>query len=125
MAPDARVHDLIAAAGGATRDADLARVDLAAALRDGQSVYVPHAGEAIPVLLGGKVALNAASEQDLRHSLGLSLDISRRIVAYRTAHDPFTAVSQLLLVPISRATYDKIKNQSTQNIPIYFDLDVA
>lgn len=113
LSPDARVHDLITAAGGSTRDADLTRVSLAAPLNDGQSVYVPHTGETVPLLIGGKVALNVASEQDLRHALGISLDIARRIVAYRTAHGQFTAVSQLLLVPISRSTYDKIKDLVT------------
>src|SRR5262249_38836436 len=81
--PDARVHDLIAAAGGATSDADLARVALAAGLNDGQTVYVPRLGEAAPLLLGGKLNLNTASERDLHNALGIGLDIARRIVAYR------------------------------------------
>jgi competence protein ComEA len=110
LAPDARVHDLIAASGGATSDADLSRVALAAGLSDGQTVYVPHIGETVPLLLGGKLNLNSADEQQLHAAVGVSLDIARRIVAYRAAHGQFTAVSQLLLVPISRATYDKIKD---------------
>src|SRR5262249_29774891 len=58
----ARVHDLIASAGGATSDADLTTVALAAPLNDGQTVYVPHAGETPPLLLGGKINLNTADE---------------------------------------------------------------
>ncbi len=110
LAPDARVHDLIAAGGGATGDADLSRVALAASLSDGQTIYVPHIGETVPVLLGGKLDLNTADEQTLHSALGISLDLARRIVAYRAAHGQFTAVSQLLLVPISRTTYDHIKD---------------
>lgn len=110
LAPDARVHDLIAAGGGATSDADLTRVALAAALSDGQTVYVPHIGETVPLLLGGKLNLNSADDLQLHAALGISLDIARRIVAYRAAHGQFTAVSQLLLVPVSRATYDNIKD---------------
>jgi competence protein ComEA len=113
LAPDARVHDLLAAAGGTTDDADLARVALAAGLRDGQTIYVPHAGESVPLLLGGKLNLNTADEHDLHNGVGVSLDIARRIVAYRAVHGQFTAVSQLLLVPISRTTYDKIKDLVT------------
>jgi competence protein ComEA len=109
----ARVQDLVAAAGGALSDADLTRVDLAARVADGQEVYVPRMGETVPLMLGGKVDINVASAEDLHHALGISLTISRRIVAYRVAHGSFTAVSQLLLVPISRAEYDKIKDLVT------------
>jgi site-specific DNA recombinase len=52
--------------------------------------------------------INVASAEDLHNALGISLSIARRIVAYRAAHGSFTAISQLLLVPISRAEYDKI-----------------
>lgn len=108
LAEGARVQALVAAAGGALADADLTRVDLAAHVADGQEVYVPQVGETVPLTLGGKIDINIASSDDLHHALGLQLAIANRIVAYRVAHGPFTAVSQLLLVPISRATYDKI-----------------
>lgn len=113
LASGARVQDLVAAAGGALPDADLTRVDLAARLADGQEVYVPSVGETVPLMLGGKLDINVASADDLHHALGVSLTIARRIVAYRAAHGSFTAVSQLLLVPISRAEYDKIKDLVT------------
>ncbi len=105
----ARVSDLVRAAGGLLPDADAARVDLAARVADGQEIYVPRVGEVVPPDLSGLVNLNAASAQDLHDALGISLDVARRIVAYRATHGTFTAVSQLLLVPISRATYDRIK----------------
>lgn len=113
LASGARVEDLVAAAGGAETDADLARVDLAARVADGQEVYVPRLGETVPLMLGGKLDINVASADDLHHALGISLPIARRIVTYRAAHGSFTAVSQLLLVPISRDEYDKIKDLVT------------
>jgi competence protein ComEA len=113
LPPDARVHDAIAAAGGATREANLTSVSLAAQMRDGQSIYVPHTGETIPLLLGGKLNLNSTSAQDLRNALGIRLTIAKRIVAYRAAHGPFSAVNQLLLVPISRSEYDRMKDLVT------------
>lgn len=113
LAQGARVHDLIEAAGGATESADLTRVNLASPVSDGQSVYVPAVGEQIPLEMGGKININTASADDLHHALGLSLTEARKIVAYRKGHGNFTAVSQLLLVPISRATYDKIKDLVT------------
>ena len=109
----AREHDLIDAAGGLLADADLTRIDLAASLADGQEVYFPLVGEQVPLTLGGKLDINVASPDDLHNALGLALDIANRIVAYRAAHGPFTAISQLLLVPITRTTYDKIKDLIT------------
>lgn len=105
----ARVHDLVTAAGGATAYADLARVSLAGALADGGTIYVPRVGESVPPTLGGKLNINTASEQDFRYALGISAEIAQRIVAYRTEHGPFTAISQLLLVPVSQTTYDRIR----------------
>jgi competence protein ComEA len=91
------------------RPADLTRVSLAGALANGGMVYVPRVGESIPATLGGKLNINTASERDFRYALGISSEIAQRIVAYRTEHGPFTAVSQLLLVPISQTTYGRIR----------------
>ncbi len=109
----ARVRELVEAAGGLLDNADITQVDLAALLADGQAVYIPRLGEQIPLRLGGKLNLNAASETDLHNALGITASIARKIVAYRAAHGTFTSVSQLLLVPVSKATYDRIKNQAT------------
>ena len=107
------VRDLVAAAGGALADADLSRIDLAARLADGQAVYVPRVGEQMPIELGGRIDINTSSAADLHDALGLSLAVAQRIVAYRVAHGWFTAVSQLLLVPLSRTEYDRIKDLVT------------
>ncbi|HEX8729036.1 MAG TPA: helix-hairpin-helix domain-containing protein [Ktedonobacterales bacterium] len=109
LATGARVQALVAAAGGALDDADLTRVDLAALVADGQEIYVPQMGETIPLTLGGKIDINVASASDLHHALGIQLAIANRIVAYRAAHGAFTAISQLLLVPISLSEFNKIK----------------
>jgi competence protein ComEA len=109
----ARIHDLIEFAGGALSDADLSTVNLAAVLTDGMSVYVPHSGETVPIERGGKIDLNAATAQQLHDALGISLTTARHIVAYRASIGGFTAVSQLLLVPISRTIYDRIKDLVT------------
>ena len=109
----ARVRELVEAAGGLLDNADSTRVDLAGLLADGQSVYVPRLGEQIPLELGGKLNLNVANETDLHNALGVTTSVARKVVAYRAAHGPFTAVSQLLLVPVSQATYDRIKDLIT------------
>lgn len=109
----ARVRELVVAAGGLLDTADITRVDLAGLLADGQAVYIPRLGEQVPLQLGGKLNLNAASETDLHNALGVTTSIARKIVAYRAAHGPFTSVSQLLLVPVSKATYDRVKDLVT------------
>jgi competence protein ComEA len=43
-----RVHDGINAAGGASPEADFDRLNLASPLEDGQKIYVPRRGEAVP-----------------------------------------------------------------------------
>lgn len=64
----------------------------------------------LPTEIDGRIALNQASAENLHNALGVSLTICKRVVAYRTAHGNFTAVSQLLLVPVSQTTFDRIKN---------------
>lgn len=104
------VRDLIAAAGGAHSTADINRIDPGALLADGQSIYVPALDELLPPQRGGKLDLNTANPDQLHRALAISVTVGRQIIAYRTQHGNFTAVSQLLLVPVTRVTYDRIKD---------------
>lgn len=110
-----RVIDLLSAAGGALTGADLARVNLAAPLFDGEEIYVPLIGEPFPqnTADGVRINLNTASATSLKTFLGISSKTATAIVAYRQTHGPYTSVDQLLLVPISRTIYDRIKNLVT------------
>ncbi len=60
----ARVHDAIKAAGGASHDADLETINLAARLEDGQQVYVAAKGQVPPPVVstvsGGKSESSSA-----------------------------------------------------------------
>ena len=111
-----RVDKLLQAAGGAEPDADLVRVNLAAYVLDGEEVYVPKVGETFPTGLDnggpGKVNINTASAEDMHTLLDISLTTGNKIVAYRQAHGPYTAITQLLNV-MSQTTYDKIKDRVT------------
>jgi competence protein ComEA len=111
----ARIGDLLAAAGGARTGADLVRVDLAALVFDGEEVYVPLVGEPFPDNVGSGILvnINIASAETMHLQLGITLKIATQIVTYRQAHGLFTAVDQLLLVPISRTIYDRIKDLVT------------
>lgn len=104
------VRDLIAAAGGAHSSADITRIDANALLADGQAVYVPALDEVLPPQRDGKLDLNIANPDQLHRALSITVTVGRQIVAYRTQHGNFTAVSQLLLVPVTRVTYDRIKD---------------
>lgn len=93
-----RVADAVAAAGGATEGADLATVNLARVLVDGEQVVVsrpgdqPGAGDQ-----GGSTLLdlNAADAAALDGLPGVGPVIAQRIVDWRTSNGPFTVVDEL------------------------------
>ncbi len=105
---DARVIDLIDAAGGLAPGADPNRLALAAKVADGERVYVPIVGEPLPAAVGsggatgtgdaGPVDLNTANESDLDALPGIGPATAAAIVAHRDRHGPFTSVDQLLEV---------------------------
>ena len=113
----ARATDAVAAVGGATADADLDAVNLAAALRDGDRLYVPHVGQPVPSVVAasggvpsgaspsppsggaaptGPVDLNRATVDDLDALPGVGPATAAAIVAYRDTHGPFSSVDDLL-----------------------------
>lgn len=113
-----RVVDAVAAAGGLLPTADAGSVNLARPLADGEQLRVLAVGEAPPVAAppaaaggggggppgavaaaGAPVNLNAASEIDLDALPRIGPAMASRIVEYRTANGPFTAVDDLLQVP--------------------------
>ncbi len=113
LAASDRTQQLLDAAGGPATNADLARVNLAARLFDGEEVYVPRVGEDFPAgsVNGITVNINSADAATMQTQLGITAKEAAAIVAYRTQHGPFIAVAQLLLVPISQTVYNRIKDQ--------------
>lgn len=126
---NARVYQLVQAAGGALPGANLVALNLAARLTDGQEVYVLSVGETPPanytdgssgsagtpsptLAPGQLVNINTASETEMRQTLHVSATTAQKIIAYRTQHGLYTSVDQLLQV-ISKSIYDRIKNMVT------------
>lgn len=102
----ARVADAVAAAGGASPDADLRRLNLAAKVVDGQQVAVTKVGEPPPQVAspsgsapapssGTPLDLNAATETQLEALPGIGPSLPRAIVAERERSGGFRTVDDL------------------------------
>ncbi len=116
--PDgARVADAVARAGGPTRRADLAAVNLAAPLADGQQVVVPRRGPPgtpSSAAAPAKVSLAVATVDDLDELPGIGPVTAQKIVDWRTAHGPFQSVDELDDVPgIGPARIEQLRDLVT------------
>jgi competence protein ComEA len=103
LEPGARVADALAAAGGATRRANVDAVNLAAPLADGLQVVVPLRGAAgaspgSPSATA-PVDLNSASVEQLDALPGIGPSTAQKIVDYRQAHGAFHSLEELDAVP--------------------------
>lgn len=98
---EARVKDLVLAAGGLSADADMQRINLAARLSDGEHVDVPQVGaEGAAEPAGasaapGLIDINSASAGELDALPGIGPAIAERIVAHREANGPFESIEGL------------------------------
>ena len=99
----ARVADAIERAGGPTRRADLASVNLAAPVVDGQQVVVPRRGPPGSATEGGsasgaKVSLSSATVDQLDELPGVGPVTAQKIVDWRATH-PLRSVDDLDALP--------------------------
>ena len=117
LAVGSRGDDAVRSAGGATSQADLKRVNLAAVLVDGQQLWIPRIGErlvpnTLPITLPNAapsnavpsngvpalVDINQATVADLDRLPGIGPSTARAIVDHRTRNGPFASVDDLLAV---------------------------
>ena len=96
---EARVADAIVAAGGASADAQLGALNLAAPLGDGARLVVPTADADAASETDGVVRINSASASDLEQLPGVGPVLAAHISAYRDENGPFKVVEDLLAVP--------------------------
>jgi competence protein ComEA len=110
LAQGSRIADAITRAGGAVRKADLAQVNLAAPLADGEQIVVPKRGA--PGSVGGAgtpgtgpgattapVQLSTATLEQLDTLPGVGPVTAQKILDYREKHGAFSSVDELDAVP--------------------------
>ena len=116
----ARVADALELAGGATAKAELAAVNLAARVTDGQQIVVPERGAAAApadagaasagasavagtvagaAVAGGLVNINTASLAELDALQGVGPSTAQKIIDYRTANGGFKTIDEIKDVP--------------------------
>ena len=129
-----RVDDAIQLAGGATEQADLQQLNLAARVMDGQKIYVPaklSTSQSPQVMTEsqqpyvpknppqtqvvhsnppGKINLNTATAEELESLPNIGPVMAKRIIEYRNIHGSFYNIEEIKEVRgIGEKTYEKIK----------------
>ena len=104
-----RIADAVARAGGTTSKAELAQVNLAAPLADGEQVVVPKRGAGGTAVVPGAasagasagagptapVQLSTATLEQLETLPGIGPVMAQKILDYRTKHGAFSSVDEL------------------------------
>jgi competence protein ComEA len=126
-----RIIDAVTEAGGPRKGAELAGLNLAAPLADGQQILVPEpakkaaadaaaAGMAVPGTTAGageataQVNINTADLTTLETLNGIGEVIGQAIIDYRTKNGPFKSIDEIQNVSgIGPVTFGDIKNDIT------------
>ncbi|MDR0199841.1 MAG: helix-hairpin-helix domain-containing protein [Streptococcaceae bacterium] len=130
VSSEARVTDLVQAAGGLTTEADQKAINLAAKLTDGQVVYVASKGENAPAaataasasdtsssdasITTDKVNINTADVTQLQTLSGIGAKKAQDIIDYRTQNGLFKSVTDLTKVSgFGEKTLERLKDSIT------------
>ena len=123
----ARVAQAIDAAGGLAPEADVAGLNRASKVVDGQKIYVPHVGEQQTVdavagsgpgeasvgtsVVSDLVNINTANAAELQTLSGVGPSMAQSIIDERTKNGPFTSIEDLMRVSgIGEKKFAKIKD---------------
>jgi competence protein ComEA len=124
LPPGSIVQDAIEAAGGATDEADLERINLAQELADQQHVHVPHTDEEDPppAVSGGEsggaasglININTATQAELEMLPGIGPVTAGKIIACREANGHFARIEDIQNVSgIGLKTFEGLRDLIT------------
>lgn len=134
LKPGKRIIDAIDAAGGATDDADLNKLNLAYELQDGEKLYVPsiNDSEDKEILVNGggnyvlgsygisneernkRININKATKEELQSLNGVGESMANKIIKYREENGKFNDIEDIKNVPgIGDSKYENIKDYIT------------
>jgi competence protein ComEA len=125
-----RVNDAVVAAKGLRSNADLAMINLAAPLADGQHIHIPRIGESpppdklseasdsqtttVPLSKDDPININTASIDELDALPGIGETRAQDIINYRDVHGAFQTINDLMNVPgIGETIFNSIKEYIT------------
>jgi len=123
---NSRISDVIEAAGGATSEADLSKINLAYAVKDGQKIYVPNINDETDIEIvienagenvlednnekSSKVNINTATQTELETLNGVGPSTALKIINYRKENGNFERIEDIKNVPgIGDAKFESLK----------------
>ncbi|WP_010650962.1 helix-hairpin-helix domain-containing protein [Oceanobacillus massiliensis] len=114
---DARVNDVIQAAGGFTADADQSQVNLAQKVQDEMIIIVPDMGEltdsnASSASQNGKLRINYAVQEEVETLPGIGPSKAEAIIRHREEFGYFQTIEDLLQVSgIGEKTLENLEDK--------------
>lgn len=115
---NARVVEAIKAAGGLKKGADTSDINQARILKDGEQIYVyPYTTSTgktsrTSIRKNGPILINRATTKEFESLDGIGPVLANRIITYRKANGPFTAIEDLLKVPgIGQSKFAQFKEK--------------
>ncbi len=107
---DTRLYEVVEKAGGLDEEADIDAINLAKALKDGESIRVPYYGENLSVSENKLVNINSADKEELCTIPGIGETRALSIIEYREQNGGFSSLEELMNIPgIKDATFKKIE----------------
>ena len=120
-----RVLDAVNAAGGLAEGADVVKINLAQAVKDGMQIHVPGhltapqengslPRQSAPAQQNEKININTADAPELDKLPGVGPSLAARIVEWRKNKGPFSDGAELKKVPgINESKYLQLKDKIT------------